>query len=136
MMFVSHLKDWVRQRYVWEDGRGKTGYQKMLLLHSVSKWPLLFDLYVIRYPPGSRIGWHVDPAMYGMRHVRINLVLKHAVGGRFVCDRTLFRLGRLAIFRPDLERHMVTEVESGTRYVLSMGFLLQPRRGDSSDGQA
>lgn len=124
---VSRFRAWLDRRFVWEAGRGNSGYQKMLLATGTRKWLLLFDLYLLRYPKGARIVWHTDPAIYGMRHVRINLVLKHAVGGHFICDHCLFRLGRLAIFRPDLERHMVTEVDAGTRYVLSMGFLLQPK---------
>ena len=106
----------------WIPGRQGSGYEKMLLIQA--KKPLTFDLYLLRYRPGSYISWHKDPVK-GYKHFRLNLFLKKSkVGGIFetknpvILDHT-----RLQLFRPDINEHRVTEIQGNTRYVLSLGWL-------------
>lgn len=105
----------------WVAGRQQSGYDKMLLAQST--W-LKFDCYLLRFPVGAEIKPHTDPVDPAYKHYRLNIVLKRPLlGGRFV-GKTLFRIGkRVFLFRPDLERHAVTKVHAGTRYVLSIGWL-------------
>lgn len=104
----------------WDLGRQGTGYRKCLL--AALAWPVSFDLYLIHYPEGSEIPWHTDPVK-GWEHHRINLVLKAPKkGGRFECNG-IFQPGRLHRLHPDIDRHRVTKIENGTRWVLSLGFL-------------
>lgn len=106
----------------WERGRQLSGYDKLLLLQS--KW-LKFDCYLLRFPTGSGIKPHNDPVP-GWRHYRLNIVLKKAHGGRFICPNVTWRWGqRAAFFRSDIATHSVTEVLQGTRWVLSIGWLLK-----------
>lgn len=105
----------------WEEGRGESGYFKLKLLESKK---MLFDLYLLKYPEGSSILPHKDAVEFG-RHFRVNLILKKATGGEFLCGHKILSLGRLQIFRPDLNTHEVTLVTKGTRYVLSFGFVLK-----------
>lgn len=116
----------------WEEGRQGSGYLKFRLFESKL---FKFDLYLLKYPTGSYIHWHTDPSVEGYNHWRCNLVIKEAVGGEFITenygaygsydiDRMIHIQTRfLNIFRPDITNHMVTKVESGTRYVLSLGWL-------------
>jgi hypothetical protein len=105
----------------WEAGRQGTGYEKMLL--ATARRPLPFDCYLLRYRPGSSIGWHSDP-VDGRRHFRLNVVLRKAVGGTFAMSGTpLWSAGRAVLFRPDVTPHAVSMVERGTRYVLSIGWV-------------
>jgi len=94
----------------------------MLLL--TSRWPLPFDSYLIRYPEGSEIPTHTDPVQAG-RHYRLNIILKSSKsGGEFVCAMPLFSTKRIKLFRPDACEHSVTRVVGGSRYVLSVGWVL------------
>ena len=96
----------------WQQGRQGTGYRK-LLLATGRRW----DLYLIDYPPGSSVPVHADPVA-GHRHWRANIVLMgdvHAFAGTSV-----FRVGRLIVFRPDIMPHAVAQV-SRRRVVLSFG---------------
>jgi hypothetical protein len=105
----------------WESGRQRSGYQKLKL------WSFGFsDCYLLKYPQGSKIPPHVD-AVDGRKHYRLNIVLKRArKGGRFICSRLLFKLGgRVYLFRPDVEKHSITEILEGSRYVLSFGVALK-----------
>lgn len=101
----------------WEDGRGRSGY---------GKWPIIkptpwFDCYFIRYPEGSCLSHHVDPAK-GRRHYRLNIVLKEAkLGGKFDCEKTIINTRHIKFFRPDLYVHAVSEVYEGTRLIFSIG---------------
>jgi hypothetical protein len=105
----------------WDTGRAGTGYWKMKLLESVSG---KFDLYLLKYPKGSFINWHTDPTFSGFNHWRLNLVLWRTKGGEFETrDACKVKTSRLNIFRPDVNEHRVTTIESGTRYVLSLGWL-------------
>jgi hypothetical protein len=103
--------------FKWVDGREGTGYQILTLVRTSI---LPFDCYIIRYPTGSYMPPHRDKVK-GKKHYRLNLILRRARGGEFVVKNAIFRSSRLNIFRPDLETHSVTKVESGTRYVFSIG---------------
>jgi hypothetical protein len=110
----------------WSDGRRETGYRK-LLLATASLPP--FDLYLLHYPTDSEVRWHRDPAPAKRAHFRINYVLKRApLGGHLLLDSpAIFSRGRLTVFCSDGQRHRVTRILAGDRWVLSLGFLL-PRR--------
>lgn len=93
----------------------------MLLLHG--RWPLPFDMYVLRFPQGAEIAPHTDPVSAG-RHYRMNIVLKHAAaGGEFVCATPIYASPRIKFFRPDACEHSVTRVLRGSRYVFSIGWV-------------
>ena len=115
----EYLRNWMR----WQRGRQGTGYDKMLLLVN----PLLipFDLYLLRFPDGTEIPPHRDPVT-GRRHYRLNVILrKSRAGGEFVCENPIFESGRIKLFRSDLSLHSVTRVQGGTRYGLSLGWVLK-----------
>jgi len=107
--------------FEWKIGRQNSGYQKMLLFKS--KWPIPFDLYVLRYSKNSYVPLHKDPVLGGKHH-RLNVVLKYAKeGGKFVGCKKTFQWWRITLFRPDKVLHRVTRIQSGTRYVLSLGWI-------------
>ena len=109
----------------WQRGRQASGYDKMLLL--TLPWPLPFDSYLIRYPEGSGVPPHTDPASHG-RHYRLNIILKSPrSGGEFICANPIYSSKRIKLFRPDICEHSVTPVCGGSRYVLSIGWVLRPR---------
>lgn len=114
---------WLR----WDEGRQKSGYEKMLL--ATAPFPIPFDCYLIRYKVGSEIDWHTDPVPPGKKHYRLNIFLKQAKkGGAFEihareCWKNVYSGWRWELFRPDIHPHRVTKIESGTRYVLSIGWL-------------
>ena len=121
---LSMLRTYLRTALRWQRGRQRSGYDKMLLLHSM--WPLPFDVYVLRFPEGAEIAPHVDKVSFGA-HYRLNIVVKKAAsGGEFVCKTPIFETPRIKYFRPDACEHSVTRVNSGSRYVLSIGWV---RRG-------
>jgi len=102
------------------------------MLLFTARWPLPFDSYLIRYPEGSNIPPHTDPVQQG-RHYRLNVILKAPKsGGEFVCKNPIYASRRIKLFRPDACEHSVTLVEGGSRYVLSIGWVLgkgnEPRR--------
>jgi hypothetical protein len=122
MTFGSAIRGYVAQAFRWQRGRQGTGYDKMLLL--TAPWPVPFDTYLIRYPEGSESPPHTDPVSSG-RHYRLNVILKSPKsGGEFVCATPLFSSKRIKLFRPDACEHSVTRVVGGSRYVLSVGWVL------------
>ncbi len=124
MTAATQIIECLRTAFRWQSGRQNSGYDKMLLLQS--RWPLPFDLYILRFPEGSEVKPHTDPVSFG-RHFRLNVVLKPArVGGEFQCSTPIFQTSRIKLFRPDACEHSVTKVEIGTRYVLSIGWVLPP----------
>ena len=128
MPSFAALRDYASQAFRWQSGRQGTGYDKMLLL--TAPWPVPFDAYLIRYPQGACIPPHTDPVSSG-RHYRLNLILKSPrSGGEFVCADPIFESRRIKLFRPDACEHSVTEVVGGSRYVLSIGWVLG-RRADA-----
>ena len=117
------LAGYLRTAWRWQRGRQGSGYDKMLLL--TGRWPLPFDSYLIRYPEGSAIPPHTDPVQTG-RHYRLNIVVKASPrGGEFVCKTPIWQSRRIKLFRPDACEHSVTRVEGGSRYVLSLGWVLK-----------
>lgn len=109
----------------WEKGRQGTGYKKKLLLQGS-----FYDIYLLKYEVGDSIPPHKDPVP-NKKHFRVNVILKNAVGGKFVCDNVLFKFGRVIFFRSDIAEHSVTEVIKGTRYVLSIGWALKDKAIDT-----
>ena len=104
----------------WQQGRQGTGYNKLCLLQSKH---LKFDAYLLYYPQGSRIGVHTDEVESG-RHYRLNIMLKKAKkGGDFICPDVSFRFWRVALFRPDIQEHLVTTIQDGYRVMLSIGWV-------------
>lgn len=107
--------------WCWDKGRQNTGYEKLLLLGA--RWPLPFDLYLLRFREGVHIPPHTDRVKSG-KHYRLNIVLRKAKGGgEFICDSPIYENSRIKLFRPDTAEHSVSKVRSGTRYVLSLGWV-------------
>jgi hypothetical protein len=78
---------------------------------------------LLRFPEGSDVPPHVDRVASG-RHYRLNIILRAARrGGDFACARTLYANRRVKLFRPDLQTHSVTRIASGSRWVLSIGWV-------------
>jgi hypothetical protein len=122
-MALDGLRQFLQTAFRWQRGRQGTGYDKMLLL--TARWPLPFDSYLIHYPEGSEIPPHTDPVQAG-RHYRLNIVLKLSPsGGEFVCATPIYASRRIKLFRPDACEHSVTRVVGGSRYVLSVGWVLK-----------
>ncbi len=126
----------------WTEGRQHSGYLKANLMgHKASVWFILLrrslsrlslvvgdlldhDAYLIKYPVGSSIPTHVDPAPSAtVGHVRLNCLLTEGVGGTlFVNDAPIpLRVRHAYMFRPDTEPHRVSVVERGERIVWSVG---------------
>ena len=103
----------------WKEGRQGSGYYKLPLILGSS-----YDLYLLKFPPGSFIEPHTDPVP-NKKHYRANFEILKAMGGSFqlLNDEKAFKLWRLTVFRPDEQLHQVTKVIKGTRYVLSFGFV-------------
>jgi hypothetical protein len=128
LSIIAGIKEYLKNAFRWQKGRQKSGYDKMLLLQSMC--PLPFDVYILRIPEGSEIKPHTDPVSFG-RHFRLNIVLKAAkVGGEFQCANPISQTRRIKFFRPDACEHSVSLLESGTRYVLSIGWVLSPQKSD------
>lgn len=106
---------------MWKEGRQGSGYQVLTLINNQF---FKFDLHILKYPEGSQIHPHRDPAKKGFKHYRLNVVLRAGEsGGHFWCKSPIFKTKRIALFRPDIDTHHVTTVFKGTRYVLSIGWL-------------
>ena len=119
----TSVRDFLRTAWRWQPGRQGTGYDKCLLLTGL--WPKPFDLYLLRYRTGQGIPPHRDPVP-GARHFRANLILSQGQsGGAFKCETPLYASPRLFIFRSDLCEHSVEPMIQGTRYVLSLGWILK-----------
>ena len=105
----------------WESGRQNSGYDKIKLLES--KRFFKFDVYLLKFPVGSKIAPHIDTVDDG-NHYRLNIILKKAkAGGEFICKNPIFETNRIKLFRPDISEHQVTSIIKGTRYLLSIGWL-------------
>jgi hypothetical protein len=129
----------------WIAGRQGTGYDKALLRDATDPddvalllraldvvapdrervggdWQL-WDAWLLRYPAGAHIAPHTDPAMEGHRHVRLNALLTAPeAGGQLLIDELPYALevGDAIVFRPDVQRHAVSEVSS-ERLLFSVG---------------
>lgn len=99
------------------EGRQGTGYFKKLLAMGRT-----WDLYLLKYPAGSSIPLHRDPAA-NFEHYRLNLVLWGPQTFFVPSDQKVIAdLGRLQLFRSDTTDHAVKRSDR-TRYVLSLGWL-------------
>ena len=114
----------------WTKGRQGTGYDTHTFFFKfLPSWIGLngIDCYLIRYNEGDFIPSHIDPISEGYEHHRLNIVIKKPKnGGLFFCDGKI-RLGRVHLFRPDIQAHEVTKILKGTRYVFSIGWS-KPKR--------
>ncbi|AHX11996.1 hypothetical protein CH75_23890 [Dyella jiangningensis] len=109
----------------WQRGRQGSGYDKLLLAGTL--WPLPCDCYLLRFPTGASVPPHTDRVSLG-RHYRLNIILRAPRrGGEFVCARPIHAGRRIKLFRPDVEEHSVTMIQEGTRWVLSIGWVLGVR---------
>ncbi|MDE0855388.1 MAG: hypothetical protein OSA97_13300 [Nevskia sp.] len=124
---ASALRAYLSDAFRWRGGRQRSGYERMLLAQG---WlPLPFDLYLLRFPAGSEVRTHTDRVESG-DHYRLNIILRPARrGGEFRCADPIFVSRRIKLFRPDRSEHSVTRIESGTRYVLSLGWVLRGQGG-------
>jgi hypothetical protein len=108
----------------WIRGRIGDGYSKLKL------WSFYrFDAWILKYPPGSHTGEHLDSVPTGYKHYRLNIVLRKAEGKFFGAD--LFHIGdRVILFRPDKMWHSARNEATAkhTRYVLSVGWLTRDKR--------
>lgn len=105
----------------WEDGRQRTGYRKLKLLEVT--WPIKMDMYVLNFAKGVGVVPHTDKVPTG-RHYRMNITLvKPKFGGVFFCRNKIVSLGRLVVFRPDVEEHYLTPPATGPLYMLSIGWV-------------
>ncbi|MFJ2988200.1 2OG-Fe(II) oxygenase [Collimonas sp. NPDC087041] len=119
---LTNIRKYLAVAFKWQKGRQDSGYDKMLLL--TAPWPLPFDSYLIRYPIGAEIPPHTDAVKQG-KHYRLNIVVKRSPrGGEFVCSAPIISTSRIKFFRPDQCEHSVTRVEGGSRYVLSIGWII------------
>ncbi len=133
---------------VYDGGRQGGGYTKADLISVVDQvvhaavlelvdiigGAAAFDAWHIVYPEGSTIAAHTDPSPAdGLVHVRANLVIAAARGGRFVADGVVVELdvGDAVVFRPDVVTHAVSVVEGGRREVLSVGTVMTPAAADA-----
>ncbi|AUG88388.1 hypothetical protein PQC39_gp024 [Vibrio phage Vp_R1] len=102
----------------FEDGRQSGGYKKLTLFYSKL---LKADAYLLYYPEGSSIPPHIDNIESG-KHYRLNIEIKRAeAGGIFYSEDTVFDIGRVVLFRPDINLHRVSRINKGSRLVLSFG---------------
>ena len=117
------LRNYFATAFRWQRGRQGSGYDKMLL--HTTRWPIVFDAYLIRYPEGSEVPPHTGPVTVG-RHFRLNVILKSPKsGGDFVCADPIFATRRVKSFCPDACEHSVTRVVGDSRYVFSLGWVIK-----------
>ena len=123
---MNYFKEYIKNCFRWRSGRQETGYHKMLLLWS--KFPVPFDIYILKYPLNSEIKPHVDKVKGG-KHFRLNIILKNAKkGGVFNVNHCIFETKRIKFFRPDLSEHSVTKITEGNRILFSLGFVLKDKK--------
>jgi hypothetical protein len=110
----------------WEAERQNPGYEKMVLWVS-KRWK--FSICLIRINPGTSVKMRVDPAPAGYEHHRLNITLKRSRVGMVLYEkvagsnRFFIQEDRVLKFRPDVQRHLVTQVNGGRWWMLSIGWL-------------
>lgn len=126
---------------VWEEGRQKSRYEKTSVPKEDVRFTSLinrslqalnapsghgFDCWILRYPVGSYIPAHLDDALFGSEHWRLNAIIQSDLNAEFILNnrRIDLRDSDAIIFRPDKHVHSVTEVVETNRYVWSVGVLL------------
>lgn len=105
----------------WEKGRQNSGYEKFLFFGN--KFIIPFDAYILKIPQGVAVPPHKDPAPDKKTHFRLNIVLKKAKGGLFICQNSIINNSRVAFFKASKETHSMEKVEKGNIYLLSFGWL-------------
>lgn len=107
----------------WGDDVHNTGYRIFTIAFSKK---LGFDIYLFHYKTGSYIPKHKDPGNNGAMY-RFNIELvKAKKGGIFNCRKMIWQwLDRFYLFRADSSYHYVTEIEEGSRWVLSFGKVIK-----------
>lgn len=104
--------------FKWGYGKHNTGYRAFTLIYSKR---FLLDCYILHYCKGASIPPHKDPVRKGNMY-RLNIeIWKAKKGGVFHCNSLFSLFNRIYFFRPDLEKHYVTPVEEGSRWVFSIG---------------
>lgn len=109
--------------FKWEKGRQGTGYFKLKLFESkVFK----FDVYLLKFPVGCEVPWHLDPTIPGYAHYRRNFTLNPQLDGGEVL--VMDNIGHYHYpgsnkFRPDVQKHKMTKVMFKPMYMLSIGWL-------------
>lgn len=137
--FKLDIKELIDQgRYdedlMWLSDIGDRGLGELRSFTSQSRLHDSWDAYLLFYPDGSSIPEHRDPAPEGMKHVRLNAVVRAPSAGgalRFtkedgtVSTQYNFRLNanEALIFSPSEFVHAVDAVV-GPRLVLSLGCLV------------
>lgn len=116
----------IKNHFKWTEGRQGSGYFKFRLIEFIK--PISFDIYILKFPENSSIPIHIDPVKKGFSHYRLNIILKRSKeGGDFLSEKNIINTKRIKYFRPDISKHSVSKVISGTRFVLSIGFLIKEK---------
>ncbi len=97
----SDARRWMR----WQKGRQNTGYDKLLIASTVCSSIRCYCAFPEGIPPTV-------------------LIMRSPSGGEFICANPIFRSSRVNVFRSDVRMHSVSRVVGGTRYVLSIGWVL------------
>ena len=122
---MNDYSKYLKNLFRWQSGRQNPHYKKMFIFGNPFIVP--FDIYLLKFEPGSEIQPHTDQVDSG-RHFRLNLIVRHPKeGGDFHCDETIYESRSLKIFRPDISEHSVSQILAGTRYVVSIGWVLRDR---------
>lgn len=111
----------------WKNGRQKGSSYKVVKLFESQRFN--FDIYIIKMEVGDFINPHIDHSpIEDMIHYRLNILLKKPLkGGRFFTidkntkEKTFYK--SFVKFASSEVIHGVTKVISGTRYLLSIGWL-------------
>ena len=102
----------------WQKGRQNSLYYKFPLITLPR-----FDMYLLKIPQGSSVPTHTDPVK-NKKHYRLNIdIIKPKIGGTFI-GKTIFKLPRITLIRPDIHQHSVTEIFSGYSLILSIGIAI------------
>lgn len=104
----------------WVRGRQGGDYFKKLKFMFDNK---IFgtDCYLLKFKPNCYLKPHKDK-VGGGRHFRLNIELKGK--GDFRCESTIFKMGRIVLFRPDKYIHSMKNSDT-ERVVLSIGLNLK-----------
>lgn len=107
----------------WIPGRQEGAIYSKALIYRFRLFKFGFDCYVLKYPPTTSLPLHVDKVSSG-KHWRMNITL---------CGSSIFyrelnseemqcSCKRINIFRPDIQKHMLTVGGRGC-VKLSSGFV-------------
>lgn len=103
---------------MWKKGRQSNCKYFKWILYKFKLGKIGADAYFLKYPEKSKLPIHTDPLKGS--HYRCNITLKGK--SNFYCEKHLFKLGPINIFRPDLYKHSL-DVKTKT-YKLSLGFAI------------